>query len=73
LSVTAKYSSAMVRLAIFSGAGGVEVEVTEQSRGDVQRQTGGHHFCGEQPPEVVRREMDRLAGVAQPCGGRRRR
>ena len=37
----------------------------EQCRGDVQRQPGRDQLGGEQAPEVVWCEGDRLAGVAQ--------
>jgi hypothetical protein len=42
-------------------AGGVEAEVAEQGRGDVQREADADEFGGEQAPEVVRGESDGLA------------
>jgi hypothetical protein len=39
-------------------AGGVEAEVAEQGRGDVQREAGADELGGEQAPEVVRGELD---------------
>lgn len=46
-------------------AGGVETEVTEQGRGDVQREACADEFGGEQAAEVVRGEPDRLAVVVR--------
>jgi hypothetical protein len=43
--------------------GGVQVEVAEQRRDDVQRQTRAEGLGAEQPPEVVRREPDRAVAV----------
>jgi hypothetical protein len=52
-------------------AGGVEAEVAEQGRGDVQREAGADELGGEQAPEVVRGEPDGFAviGEAGPVGG----
>jgi hypothetical protein len=52
-------------------AGGVEAEVAEQGRGDVQREAGADELGGEQAPEVVRGEPDGFAviGAVGPVGG----
>lgn len=43
-------------------AGGVKIQMAEQSRGDMQRESGADEFGGEQTAEVVRGEPHRFAG-----------
>ena len=49
--------------------GGVEVEMSEQRSGDVQRQAAVDGVGGEQAAEVVRGEVHRLTGIGQPGDG----
>jgi hypothetical protein len=46
-----------------TAAGGLDAEVTQESRADVDGESGVDQLGGEQPPEVVRGERSRQLGA----------